>query len=86
MYKKEFHQFIVTIVGLALHGWLFKVTNFIGSLQLECSDLLKITSVQALNNPINIFFNKSKYYIIFCYVIFIEYLWISKISLVSIEF
>ena len=39
--------------------------------------------MQTLYNILNILKNKSKHYIIY-YVIFIKYLWISKISLVSI--
>ena len=42
-------------VGLPWLGWLFKGTNFIGPLELGANDPIKLSIVQTLNNPINIF-------------------------------
>ena len=53
--KKNLLEFILTSVGLAWHGWLFKDTYFMGIFKLETNNSPKLPIEQMLNNPINIF-------------------------------
>ena len=52
-WKRATLEFILTCVGLAWHGKLFRIKHFIGS--LGGNDLLKCTYIQTLNNPTNTF-------------------------------
>ena len=51
---KVFSEFELTSVGLALYGWLFRDTNFIGLLKLKANKSPKRPIVQALKNPTKI--------------------------------
>ena len=48
-------DFVLTSVGLALHGWLFRNTHVIGHLELKTNNLPEFPIVQGVNSLINIF-------------------------------
>ena len=52
--EKVSSEFIATCVGLVEHGQLFKDPHFIGTLELETNDPPKPSTLQTLDNPINI--------------------------------
>ena len=81
MTKRVSSEFILTSVSLSRHGWLFRGTHFIGPMELKVNDAQKRPIVQALDNTINIFFNKSKHYFILCF--FIKYFWITILLVLS---
>ena len=61
-------EFVLTTFAVARHGRLCGDTHFKRPSELDANDARKRHVVQALNNPINIFKNKSKLYFISCFL------------------